>query len=336
MSMLSKAFKSPTVKGFFSGDYGLLGIGKKLFGQKEQKPVLNETPLQEQSSRILRGYYDKYATDLSSPYEAYGGDLTPDFTPNLDNPDIWGVGEGEIRKTLEGGYDPYSSDYYKSMREGMLKEQDVAANRLAGYGQKVGAPQSATMGRLEQLGTDTTSRLGQIMAELGLNERQNKLSMVPYASSYGTKRVDLDKYNQENKFNLQDTTLQRQYQEWLRRKQAESGLMSMVAGQPQAKLEMPQYKPSKFSQGVDMAGDVAQIASLIAMFSDVNLKENLKKIGKTDSGLNIYRWDWKNWAKKLVGNTPNVGVIAQEVIKTIPKAVSKHSSGFLMVNYSMI
>ena len=71
--------------------------------------------------------------------------------------------------------------------------------------------------------------------------------------------------------------------------------------------------------------------------SDIRLKKNIKKIGKTNSGINIYKWEWKDIAYKLNANLDRtVGVLAQEIKDIIPEAVIKAPDGYYRVNYSMI
>lgn len=78
-------------------------------------------------------------------------------------------------------------------------------------------------------------------------------------------------------------------------------------------------------------GQVAQIAG----FSDMRLKENVKKIAELDSGLSWYSWDWTPEALELVGDQIPEGVIAQEAQKVFPNAIGKRA-GFLTVNYAEI
>ena len=65
-------------------------------------------------------------------------------------------------------------------------------------------------------------------------------------------------------------------------------------------------------------------------FSDVRLKENISKVGKTKAGYNLYEWNYKS-----VPNTRYRGVIAQDVMKLNPTAVGV-SDGYLTVDYSKI
>ncbi len=70
--------------------------------------------------------------------------------------------------------------------------------------------------------------------------------------------------------------------------------------------------------------------------SDVRLKENITKVGSLDSGINLYTWDWNEEGKRLAGDTPTVGVLAQEVQQVMPEAVTRGDHGYLTVNYSKL
>ena len=75
--------------------------------------------------------------------------------------------------------------------------------------------------------------------------------------------------------------------------------------------------------------------------SDIQLKNDLKRVGTNAQGLGLYTWNWNNEARKLdidVDRIPSgYGVIAQEVQRVLPEAVLVHkASGYLMVDYSKI
>jgi hypothetical protein len=70
--------------------------------------------------------------------------------------------------------------------------------------------------------------------------------------------------------------------------------------------------------------------------SDAAIKENIRKIGVLDNGLNVYSYEYKAPYKDMWGHGQQIGVMAQEVEQIIPKAVSVHPDGYKMVDYSMI
>lgn len=77
-------------------------------------------------------------------------------------------------------------------------------------------------------------------------------------------------------------------------------------------------------------GAIGSIAGAIP-WSDKRLKENIETVGKDDKGR---RWVEYNyiWDK----DTKHVGLLAQDVKKTDPKAVVKDKSGFYKVNYGLL
>ena len=79
-----------------------------------------------------------------------------------------------------------------------------------------------------------------------------------------------------------------------------------------------------------MLGGGVQGLGLLSMLSDRRAKENIRRVGQTDSGLAIYIYNY-------IGNAmPQMGVMAQEVEKVLPDAVSMRPDGFKQVNYGML
>jgi hypothetical protein len=70
------------------------------------------------------------------------------------------------------------------------------------------------------------------------------------------------------------------------------------------------------------------------MASDINLKENIKRIGTHDLGIGIYSYNYKDGYD--LPETMQIGVMAQEVETVMPEAVVIMPNGFKAVNYSML
>jgi len=70
------------------------------------------------------------------------------------------------------------------------------------------------------------------------------------------------------------------------------------------------------------------------MFSDEALKDNISKTG-VENGYNTYKWTWNDIAKSLGLTGDAYGVLAHEVEKDTPNAVSM-KNGFKFVNYDMV
>lgn len=85
-------------------------------------------------------------------------------------------------------------------------------------------------------------------------------------------------------------------------------------------------------------GFMSSVASFLPMiFSDQDLKENIRQLGTHKCGLPVYKWEWNSEAVKLgVSNQSNIGVMAQEVKEKFPDAVYLHPTGYLAVNYGRL
>ncbi|HAW78490.1 MAG TPA: hypothetical protein DCX27_01430, partial [Balneola sp.] len=77
-------------------------------------------------------------------------------------------------------------------------------------------------------------------------------------------------------------------------------------------------------------------AAWITSKSDERLKENIEYFD-TIRGVKYYTWDWNSEGKRVGADKyPSFGVIAQQVQKKYPNAVSTGEDGYLMVNYGEI
>ena len=106
--------------------------------------------------------------------------------------------------------------------------------------------------------------------------------------------------------------------------------------------QMQQTSSGFGSQGFSGgASPISQIAGLVGAAapiysSDKRLKNKIKVVGSLANGIKLYKWEWTENGKEIVGNQVEFGVIAQEVEKIMPEAVTRGSDGYLRVNYSML
>lgn len=75
-------------------------------------------------------------------------------------------------------------------------------------------------------------------------------------------------------------------------------------------------------------GAAGQAGGFGALFSDRRLKENIRRIGQTDSGLPIYTYTYGP------SGAMHMGVMADEAQAIFPEAVIEDESGYLKVNYA--
>jgi hypothetical protein len=88
-----------------------------------------------------------------------------------------------------------------------------------------------------------------------------------------------------------------------------------------------------FLNGLMNLGGAAMMAPK-GTFSDERLKTNVKRIGTHDLGIGIYSYHYKdghNLPKNL-----QIGVMAQELEKVLPEAVTTMANGYKAVNYELI
>ena len=84
-------------------------------------------------------------------------------------------------------------------------------------------------------------------------------------------------------------------------------------------------KPALVRQGVLSRATAGSIP-----VSDRRLKRNIARISTTILGLPLYRFSYRG------GDTRFTGVMAQDVLRVMPEAVSRDRSGFYRVNYGML
>ena len=107
-----------------------------------------------------------------------------------------------------------------------------------------------------------------------------------------------------------------------------------ISGGTQGSPYQPQsyQKPSGFSQALGALGSAASIYAA----SDVELKENIKKVGELQPGVGWYTWDWNETGKSIGAESePTEGVLAQEVLEVKPDAVMV-KDGYYAVDYGKI
>lgn len=72
------------------------------------------------------------------------------------------------------------------------------------------------------------------------------------------------------------------------------------------------------------------------MMSDRLCKEGVTRIGTHPLGIGLYLFNYKPEYRDYWGHGRQFGVMADEVEKVMPEAVSVHPDGYKMVNYAML
>lgn len=102
-----------------------------------------------------------------------------------------------------------------------------------------------------------------------------------------------------------------------------------VAGVDYTGLVNQQYQSEVASSNALMGG-LFGLGSSLLKFSDRRLKENIRRVGKTDAGVPIYVYTY------VGSDTPEMGVMADELAIVNSGAVHVTPSGFLAVDYSEV
>lgn len=68
----------------------------------------------------------------------------------------------------------------------------------------------------------------------------------------------------------------------------------------------------------------------VVAVSDERAKTDIKRVGTSAQGFGIYEFRYKGHAQRMRG------AMAQDVARLRPEAISRHESGFLAVDYSLI
>jgi hypothetical protein len=98
-----------------------------------------------------------------------------------------------------------------------------------------------------------------------------------------------------------------------------------------------------FNAAGTLVNNVAKAATnvvkkVLGWFSDVRTKENIVFVRKLKTGINLYRFEYKKEFKDLpyAGHGIFHGLMAHEVEKVYPQAVSVHDNGYKVINYSLL
>ena len=222
-----------------------------------------------------------------------------------------------------------------------FEQQRGAQQGLATMQAGVGGQQAQlgqALGGLGQLAAGMGGQFGQIgggLAGLGQQSQQQLGAQVGMLNQLGQQGQATQQAALSRQFAGAQQLAGEPMQRLLQGQQLLAGMPAgQISGGTQGQSYQPQsyQQPSGFSQAVGTAG---QIASLFAL-SDVELKDNIKKVGELEPGVGWYTWDWNAKAKSMGAESePAEGVIAQEVLEVKPDAVIV-KDGYYAVDYSKV
>lgn len=154
------------------------------------------------------------------------------------------------------------------------------------------------------------------------NERQNQMNAMSQAPSFDAARyADVDRLFGAGATQQQQAVNELQFP--MQQYQSLANILNPMIG-AMSGTKTTSTTPQSAASGL---GSILGLGSLV--LSDRRAKEDIKKVGKTDDGLNVYTYKYKG----IPG--VHMGVMAQEVQKKRPEAVGNFG-GLLAVDYSKV
>ncbi len=171
---------------------------------KEDKQTVNLEPDKTPEQLAVLKAQAEWAQKYGSAYEPgkdYSGQLTAEMTPweklsmelltkyagSANTGELFGLAKDEVSKTLTDYYNPYTSDYYKSLRTqaGLDTEEAIDTLRRS-QGYKGAFFNDSTMRKEGDIRLKGATSLSTLLGSMMDEERARKLSTVPTAVSMDT------------------------------------------------------------------------------------------------------------------------------------------------------
>lgn len=266
---------------------------------------------------MLNSAYDTMRTNLSPT--ASGAHLNPYDTPGFGDA-IRTMIQDTTDKTkgvyAGSGRDPSGAgSFAQSLGRGITSgvAPTIASQYGQNYGNMIGANNTMFSGAGSTASAINNLRQGDMAATLGGIQGA---SAIPGLFS-GPAQAQYAVANQQYAQPFQNLA------QLLQPSIALAGLGSNSSGTGQSTQTNHPSMMSNIGQAIGMAGSVA------GMFSDERLKEDAAPVGKLNDGQTVWKYRYKG------DPVERIGLMAQEVERVRPEAVTVHPSGFRMVNYDL-
>jgi Chaperone of endosialidase len=244
---------------------------------------------------------------------AFGGDRSGIAQANLMNQQNLALGQ-TLGQMAQQGYQSAAQNYLTG-----LGQQGALAGQLGqlGAGEQLAAiqGQQAVLGGAQQLGN------------LGAQQQTAALQGVPLTYAGAAQLGQLGAGAQGAglagaQAQIGAGTLQQQTNQ-----AGLSALYNQFLQQQAYPFQVAQFLANIAEGTGALSGSTTTTTQPMPFFSDRRLKENVERIGETDEGLPIHKFNYKGDPQK------HIGFMADEVEKVHPEAVGLHPSGYKMVDY---
>jgi len=190
-----------------------------------------------------------------------------------------------------------------------------------------------------QVGQNITqlTNVGSGISNLAGAGQQQAIGRIGAMATQGATGRGIEQADMSRRFRAADKLADEPFTRLQRGQQLLAGMPAGgISGGTGAQIYQPQVftQPSFLEQAAGAASAGAGVAAVAA--SDVELKENIRKVGDYDNNLGWYEWDWNNKAKEIgIEAEPTAGFLAQEVLEVEPEAVTI-KDGYYAVDYARL
>jgi hypothetical protein len=309
---------------------------------KQLAAVLGIDPLSDEQ---LTGTYDpKYgATGLQGQTgDAAGGGEVGEYgfaKGSVEDQIMSAVLEGETPQHSVGDIEDRKRKIAAANRGAYMNALRMAAYQNQASGGSPDALMATQADLARQIGQQTAQQ--QVAAELQMQDQNYRASIVDtqrkadalmqIAMMHREDELGEVAFTRAQSMARLNQSLQKDYAQWADENLGPKWYESLAGG---------------LGQTAGQVGGGLAFLKLAAMMglggSDKRLKKNIRKANISPFKRNGYKpdaytWEWNDIAKKLYGYVgSSFGVIAQEIEKVIPEAVSVDENGYRVVNYAML
>ena len=254
----------------------------------------------------------------------------------------------ELKNPYADMENPYAENVFEDLTVNQQQAQFQAqqgaqqrANIMEGLRGAAGS--SGIAGLAQAMAGQGQLQSQQISASIGQQEAMNQKLRAQGAQQVQAGAAAVDLQQRQGEAMLQQAVTGREAtllgMEYGELQGAQAGVQAAYANQQSAIAMDMERRGQNMAMTGQIIGGVASGAGALAggiiAGSDKDLKKNVKKVGKSNDGINIYEFEYRNPKKWGAGKYQ--GVMAEDLPKGVyKKAVSKNKDNIEIVDYSKL
>jgi hypothetical protein len=253
--------------------------------------------------------------------------------------------EDYMNPYIKGALDPVAREINEAGRTEQNRLEGMASSMNAFGGSRAALAQSQNREKTIQGISDLYGQgyAAAYQSAVGIwgDERARDMQAADRFAQYGDAAVNMNEIDISTLMTtgamdrgIQQAAMDFDYQQFIEERdwdfRALSGMLAALQGTKGSYSTTQTTKEETSTDDtMEWVGAIAQVVA--AIYSDEGLKDNIICVGKY-MGHKLYTWTWNAAAVALGINTPEFGVLAQEVTHT-GCVVRNPVTGYLMVNY---